>query len=253
MDAANPLSLLRGNGLVWSSIFEEVDEAWDASAGVRWDRGAYKIVAPQQHLNWMNGRRTVLFPESRGLMVDMMPFKLFDAEKTLPEELWPYLDMIADCLYFACSDRVAYLTVLESDVAPGATQGRPGLHIKSPTVRGQSLRCGYGHMSASWMPYDGIFMASSVAGALTVLPITIDRPERVADAHGGIDHLKKYGKKYGKIVEDRELAAGELCWITDRTPHEANPNRTDSVVHHQFFSLVVGPVSVRHACLTNWL
>jgi hypothetical protein len=201
MDAANPLSLLRGNGLVWSSIFEEVDEAWIASAGVRIDMCAYEIVVP----------RCVRFPESRGLMVDMLPFRSFDAQKTLPKELWPYLDMIAECPYFARSDCWAYLTVHESDVEPGATQERPGLHIKSPTVRAsayrsRSLRWGCGHKGVGGWPVDGIFMASSVAGALTVLP------------------------------------------ITDRTPYEANPNRTDRVVHHQFFSLVVGPVDTS---LTN--
>ena len=257
MDAANPLSVLRANGLVWSGIFGEVDEAWVASAGVRVDRDAYMIMEPR--MRWRHGRQTVLFPESRGLKVNMMPFKLYDPKGTLPEELWPYLDMITECpIYYDGYDRVAYLTVHESDVAPGATQRRPGLHVERPTVRTvapghvskmgadgtmteeyRSLCWGLGHKEDGW-PVDGIFMASSVAGSCTVWPVTIDHPKKVTDAHGGIKGLDPIFE----TEKGRELAAGELCWITDRTPHRSNPNGTDSTVHRQFFRLVVGPIAL---------
>jgi hypothetical protein len=261
MDAANPLSLLRANGLVWSGIFGEVDEAWVASAGVRVDRDACMFLEPWRR--WKHGRRTVVFPESRGLNVNMMPFVHLNPKGTLPEELWPYLGMIRDCPIQYEKGKVAYLTVHESDVAPGATQWRPGLHVERPTVRTvtpghvakvgadenltaeyRSLCWGMGHKKDGW-PVDGIFMASTVAGSCTVWPITVDHPEKVTDAHGGIKGLDPVFE----TEKGRELAAGELCWITDRTPHRSNPNLTDRTVHRQFFRLVVGPIAVWYSIL----
>jgi hypothetical protein len=51
-----------------------------------------------------------------------------------------------------------------------------------------------------------------------------------------------------RLGPPRLLEAGELCWLTDRTPHEALPlTRSTDRVYRQFFRLVVGPVDVWYA------
>jgi len=46
------------------------------------------------------------------------------------------------------------------------------------------------------------------------------------------------------LGEPELLNAGEVCWITDRTPHESLPVSSTEPVFRQYFRLVVGPVSV---------
>ena len=65
----------------------------------------------------------------------MMPFWL-DKKDSLPEEFQPYWDMITTCSARlesdGADDRLAYLTVDEQDVIPGASHRRGGLHTESP-------------------------------------------------------------------------------------------------------------------------
>ena len=82
-------------------------------------------------------------------------------------------------------------------------------------------------------------MASSVAGSCRVHPVLVDDPHTVTDSHGGLDHVRDL------VGDDGEtLDAGEVCWFTDRTPHESLPLPIDdaSVVYRQFFRLVIGRV-----------
>lgn len=190
------------------------------------------------------------------------------------------------------SERIAYLTVQEGYVRVGETQRCPGLHIERPVPFGMGklsegfvefkrnptasekihldISWGMGITSADDIPIDGIYMASSLPATTAVWPALLRRPEAVTDERGGdIEHLRPY------LGDPVFLSAGEVCWITDRTPHECLPvtqdivdmvctrsngktanddvpllkrdEKTDEVyVFRQFFRLVVGPISVWH-------
>jgi hypothetical protein len=72
-------------------------------------------------------------------------------------------------------------------------------------------------------------------------PLGVDKQD-VADRHGGLEHMRP------RLGPPRLLEAGELCWLTDRTPHEALPLPNDKDrVYRQFFRLVAGPIDVWYA------
>lgn len=237
------LSRLRGNGLVLSTICGEVDD-WVKTHIIPND-DAYHIIL---YYSRLPETRFVTFPKSRGLNINMMPFKLFD-NATLPHIYHAYVSIINACrskvLYNP--DTIAYLTIHESDVAAGTTQRRPGIHIESPVIsckENRIVKCDINDMEyrclawglGSWndFPIGGIYMASSVANSTRVWASIIDNPEEVVDHHGGLEHLRE------DLGEGHFLDANELCWITDRTPHESVAIATDT--HRQFFRLVVGKI-----------
>lgn len=87
-------------------------------------------------------------------------------------------------------------------------------------------------------------MASTVDSSCAIWPLLIDNPKEVSDRHGGIENMRHL------LGAPRVLKANEMCWFTDRTPHESLPlqapiNDPDAKhVYRQFFRLVVGPISV---------
>jgi hypothetical protein len=175
----------------------------------------------------------------------------------LPPNLQFNQTTILQLICFSYHSRELF-AVQEGWVPVGQTQRRPGLHIEQPgaivrrdeliTLRKNPkyrvLAWGLGHVSAEGVPYGGIFMSSSVAGSSAVWPVEISTPREVADAHGGIEHMR------GHLGVPRVLEANQLCWFTDRTPHEALPleapkdNPGAEFVYRQFFRLVAGPISV---------
>jgi hypothetical protein len=251
LDPENPLSALRGNSLVWRDIFNLVDNDWYAKH-IEWTEQAYSI------------RLKVLFPPPRGININMMPINICDYPLKIPEECQGYRTMIFWCRRHIIEDahsstKVAYLTITESEVPVGEAQRRPGLHVERPgaIVSGKGghivhpgksgyrqLMWGMGVWTRDGIPTDGIMMASNLANTSVVWPAIITSPEEVSDAHGGIEHMRKL------LGEGRGLPASELCWITDRTPHESVPviapaDKPDAVtVYRQFFRLVLGPISV---------
>ncbi|KXS18082.1 hypothetical protein M427DRAFT_53930 [Gonapodya prolifera JEL478] len=204
------------------------------------------------------------FPRPRGIQINMMPFHLEDAAGTIPAECHGYLAFIRQCV--GRSTGLAYLTIDEREVPIGESHRRGGLHIDSPTVweelldsepgdagkrfKPYALRWGFGvgrrsHRDGPWGQFEmidgGIFFASSSAGTTRVYPNLILNPAMV-DAHGSI-------KGYRHLLGDPiELDAGEVCWITDKTPHESLPLRRkrpgQKFSFRQFFRLVTGPVDV---------
>jgi hypothetical protein len=161
-------------------------------------------------------------------------------------------------------DRVAYLTVHETAAVPaGGTQRRGGVHVERPGGRtGEGRLCerpppttgydeyrrseyfglcwGLGCVTPDGIPVDGLYVASSVDDSCAVWPCLIRDPHEVTDAHGGLEHMRHHLPE-----EPKKLKAGELCWLTDRTPHEALPLPAEGP--RQFFRLVVGPVSTWYA------
>ena len=99
------------------------------------------------------------------------------------------------------------------------------------------------------LPVDGIYIASNLAGTSRVWDCVLGDELRAAacDRHGGCEELRSLLEE---SCESRLLDAGELCWLTDRTPHESLPLPETAAaaaggkpVVRQFFRLVVGPVS----------
>lgn len=256
----SPLAALRGQALVLSEIFKHYDAELCAEH-VESSTQSFKII----------GR--LPFPAPRGRCVNMMPVDLWHLESTLPADLHDYIPLIRACpvLLYSFDDfdangfrvkerkqRIVYLTVHETETVPaGTTQRRSGLHIERPG----SSRITNGwlcnreadpskHRELCWglgcciskdgntdMPVDGIYMASTVAGSSAVYSALIKEPEAVTDAHGALPEVMRT-----HLGEPYTLNARELCWMTDRTPHEALPQ--PSTGPRQFFRLVAGPISV---------
>jgi len=205
------------------------------------------------------------FPPPKDININMMPIKMGGyLFHYLPDECSHYAEFIyGNCMatFYKTGeypkDRIAYLTIQEGLVPIGETQRRPGLHIERPG----SIKCGgkwhnadsQEYMNIAWglgrwgedgLPSDGIFMASTINNSCAIWNCVIDNPEEVSDKHGGFEHMRHL------LGEPRKLRANEMCWFTDRTPHESlpikapenNPNATH--VYRQFFRLVVGPISV---------
>ena len=270
LDPENPLAALRGNALVWSNIFGQV-EAYEAflAAHVEPTDTAFKIIkAPDDFGFWKRGG-LVRFPEPTGLNINMMPIRLFDDGASLPDACKPYLPIIQKVPVLSWGrdasgnivdlrDRVAYLTIHETENVPaGKPQRRGGVHVERPGCGGRlckrphpilsydeyqqseyyGLAWGLGYMTSDdGIPVDGLYMASSVDDSCAVWPSLIHNPHEVTDAHGGLEHMRHH-----LPPEPYKLKAGELCWFTDRTPHESLPLPVEQP--RQFFRLVIGPIS----------
>jgi hypothetical protein len=221
----------------------------------------------------------------------MMPFLLFDLDKSLPEHLMKFKDTIralriapyvtnvpsGSTFHDRCPrNMVAYLTVHESWMDHSKPQRRPGLHIERPgsivtnnggRIVGKDcaaymrryraneqteddeifsyIMWGRGHFDEDkGAPVDGIWMCSNVANTGAVYDATIEDPQDVTDDHGGIEHLREIMEQKG--CTRRLLGANEMCWITDRTPHESLPlpSEVEQPVIRQFFRVVVGRITI---------
>lgn len=255
LDADNSMCVLRGNALVLSKILEEVDAHYEAHI----DRVS---------VSWISLGTQNEFPAPTGININMMPIDLDDPYR-LPTIAGSYSEMIRSCgisrynthnsgqIY---KPRVAYLTISEELVSVGQPHRRPGLHIERPgTIEfggkhvkadvsdnlfvhlAWGLGC-WGRSGKQGIPIDGIYMASNVKDSCKIYTPLILRPEHVTDAHGGIEHMRN------RLGDGKGLAANEIVWFTDRTPHESLPIPSEpdgsKEVYRQFFRLVVGPISV---------
>lgn len=209
----------------------------------------------------------VVFPSPKDININMMPILLGSGVFTsLPDFCKQYRDMIwKHCFSPICVEdekggyrhKVGYLTIHEGLVPVGEYQRRPGVHIERPgsikvgghwldryTQEYRNIAWGLGCWGEDGLPSDGIYMASSVDNSCAIWPVVIDRPEEVTDKHGGIEHMRQL------LGQPRLLKANEMCWFTDRTPHESLPLKAPTTepnakfVYRQFFRLVVGPISV---------
>ncbi len=211
------------------------------------------------------------FPKQTNLNINMMPISIgLEGElgRSLPDHCKQYAEMIINhCVApswtldsegrFDSFNRIVYLTVQEGFVPVGQSQRRSGLHIERPgaikaqgtwyaadTRQYDDIAWGLGAWGEDGLPNDGIFMASTVANSCAIWPVLINQPEKVSDKHGGIETMRSL------LGQPRLLAANEMCWFTDRTPHESLPlqapadNPSATHVYRQFFRLVVGPISV---------
>lgn len=236
LNSQNPLSMLRGNGLILSTIFDLVNDFYARQLDSRAEDG------------WMSIRHGVVFPKASGVCVNMMPIQMFN-RASIPDNLVQYIPMILSCPVEYDPHQVVYLTVHEGLVMAGSSQRRRGIHIERPGAlrdggsvippsdpRYRGIAWGLGRYTGDGLPKDGIYMVSNISASTMVYPVLIKNPEDVTDVHGGVEHLR------GRLGEGYALHANEMCWMTDRTPHEAM--QTNGMVYRQFFRLVVGRLSI---------
>jgi len=165
--------------------------------------------------------------------------------------------------------KVCYLTIQESLVDKGTSQRRPGLHVDHPgTVRikneiihpakkgegqstpytGHNWGSGGAHIINTEGAWDrmnfvvmtgGIYMATSVpdssmAWDCKIVPDSGGR-EEIGEL-GNIEHLRDV------LPPGQMLAAHQMYWMTDRTPHQSLPLPEGG--QRQFFRLVTSEVSL---------
>jgi hypothetical protein len=190
------------------------------------------------------------------LYVNMMPFSLKKPKITLPPCCHSYLPLINSCLRLIDpSDRaVGYLSIDERPVPNEMPQRRGGLHVESPGVLpilgednviqsgmfvpGIEHGWGNGLMLRSEYVHGGIFLGSNVAGTTAVWNTRVRNDGGdIVGSHGSIERCRDL---LGPPT--RSLEAGEIIWMTDKTPHESLPlpSRTQ---RRQFFRLVIGEVT----------
>ncbi len=201
------------------------------------------------------------------LNINMMPFALNDPEETLPEWCHQYVPLIEKCREAMCDlpylrsnyqgtlpFEVAYLTIDEREVPAGESHRRGGVHVESPIwpekpyrfsdtltvgfreVAPSSLYWGGGPVRASRV-HGGIFVCSNVSDSTAVWNCQVfDYDGEVIRKHGNLEHCRSLLGAPSKVLE-----AGELVWMTDRTPHESLVLKEGTT--RQFFRLVTGEVS----------
>lgn len=214
------------------------------------------------------------------LNVNMMPIDIMDLERTVPEFLHQYLPMIRTCVvktrvYIdakrqkaprqrpspyenpreSCNtkdmrNRIAYLTVDERPVSAGQSQRRGGVHVESPgAMRHQEVGdksqytpdlsfyhpWGLGRSTGEFLE-GGIFLASNTADSTAVWNCRIhDTFGDIIGPNGSLERMRDF---LGPPT--KKLAAGEMIWLSDRTPHESLP--LPEATRRQFFRLVVGEI-----------
>eukprot|EP00511_Aplanochytrium_stocchinoi_P000812 CAMPEP_0204832476 /NCGR_PEP_ID=MMETSP1346-20131115/13809_1 /ASSEMBLY_ACC=CAM_ASM_000771 /TAXON_ID=215587 /ORGANISM="Aplanochytrium stocchinoi, Strain GSBS06" /LENGTH=501 /DNA_ID=CAMNT_0051964311 /DNA_START=344 /DNA_END=1846 /DNA_ORIENTATION=- len=205
--------------------------------------------------------------ESSHLYINMMPIDLKHLEDSLPEICLGYREMILICMNKmynpAGETQIAYLTIDERPVTnSNIPQRRGGLHVDSPGflplatgsenrkdvqrfldgdgnyVPGAEHYWGNGIMMRDETMHGGIFMTSNVSGSCAVWNAYVldDKDDHIIGPHGNVERYREYLGHPTKILE-----AGELVWMTDKTPHESLPFKGN--IHRQYFRLVTGPIT----------
>lgn len=175
----------------------------------------------------------VEFPLSQSRRINMMPFVMGDPA-SLPLDLHPYRDMMNDCgVENTLLGEIGYISVWESDVIPGRSQRRPGIHTEAHPEASWGGGWGRGNVHDG-RGYEGIYQASNASNSCRVWDMYIKAP----GPQGDCSVLEVDWKK----TTSHRLVRNGLYWMTDRTPHESTPPWMP--VHRQWFRLVAGPVDV---------
>lgn len=207
-----------------------------------------------------------IYNEDDPVYVNMMPFDLWNPELTLPHYLQGYIKLIKQCQKYQKppdskkqhkisheEDHIAYLTVDERPITKiGEPQRRGGVHVESPgALRNKEIadkscyapeisfyhHWGMGNIDGEYV-YGGIYIASNMANTTAIWNSRVhDTFGDIIGPHGSLERCRDMLGPPSKLLE-----AGELVWISDRTPHESLPIHTTTPTR-QFFRLVVGTIS----------
>lgn len=161
----------------------------------------------------------VAFPEFHGIMINMMPVIVGDAD-SLPGDIVEYLPLINDTDLEQGS--LAYLTVRESIIIGARKQSRGGIHVEAPRLNAWGGGA-WGGMSSD----KGVYMAST---------------DGACEVWDELAHDRDYQGACAVTTRPEKMKASTLYWITDKTPHAALPSTEGTV--RQFFRLVSDEVSV---------
>mmetsp|Transcript_11128 Transcript_11128/g.22112 ORF Transcript_11128/g.22112 Transcript_11128/m.22112 type:complete len:523 (-) Transcript_11128:155-1723(-) len=259
-DPRAPVSKLRGQRDVWRKIWGYLQEFWREMVVREFPK---KVQDP--HLPYAIVSKKVRFPAPQGISVTMMPFVPVD-KKSLPEKIAAYWPLIEACSLPAKDlQSVCYLTIRESKVKEGETQGPGGLRTACPGAMTRELaettlmceglqsmgegkwlgprtRLGWGYRSrVNGGQVGGVYMASSMGDTIAVhaCKIKLRRSQHdtgIIQAGGDVEHLRPL------FPEGRTLQSSEMAWVTDTTPYECLPAPTAGV--RQFFQVVTSQVDV---------
>ena len=150
-------------------------------------------------------------------------------------------------------NRIAYITVDERPISElGQSHRRGGVHVECPgALRRKEIAdkskytsdLSFYHPWGSGRAIDeflvgGIYLASNVSRSTAVWNSRIhDTFGDIIGPHGSLERMRDLLGPADKVLD-----AGELIWLSDRTPHESLPIRDASVTERQFFRLVVGEI-----------
>lgn len=179
---------------------------------------------------------TVSFPEPQGIQINMMPFVMGDIG-SLPEDVRAYQPLIDACdIEDDELGKVGYLTVMETEVVPGLSQRRGGMHVEKhpagPDHRGGWGGGGWGRGRYGARRFGGLYVASNMEDTTAVWNAHVDEP----GPGGDCEHLAQ------TLGEPVLLKAGELAWMTDSCPHASMPVKRPGT--RQFFRLVTSGVDL---------
>lgn len=167
-----------------------------------------------------------IFPKSKQLSINMMPYIMGDLEYIPQEYRSPKYDaMIEQCEAQVPDEigKVGYITIREGFVIKSRTQSRGGLHTeKHPT-----LAWGGG----AWGGSGGLFIGSNVAGT-TAMYLDDDVQEP-----GPMGNCEEFRNQMGKKTLNE---ANTIYRISDSTPHEALSMKQTGL--RQFFRLVTSNI-----------
>lgn len=186
----------------------------------------------------------VNFPTPKNLHCNMLPF-ILGQKSSIPEEYHQYYPLIEKCpIEEPQHGKVCYLTIHESLVEPGSSQRRPGIHTEGYLQQIPSCT-----RLPAWHPWGmgvtgsftgGIFMASNVDDSSRIWNARLPRQPSAALGVGcDLEHLRGI---LNSSVQPFVPKAGDLCWITDATPHESLPVEVGT--YRQFFRVVTSEVGV---------
>jgi hypothetical protein len=203
------------------------------------------------------------FQQSEFLYVNMMPINLNNLDN-LPKFCAGYLPLLRLCrsrmntgsLAFEPDILIGYLTIDERPCDP-SEPNYCGLHVESNTgvcsgnnsgeyayggnfIPGAEHHSGDGIMTRDERIEGGIYIASTMPNTMAVWNCRIlDRGAGVIGSHGNIERFRPLLGSPARVLQ-----AGELIWMTDKTPVEYlqfPPGMAGR--RKQYFKLVVGEIT----------
>ena len=208
----------------------------------------------------------VKFPPPTGIQINMMPI-IIGNTFSIPEEYRAYIPLLLACPVNRQEfGKIGYLTIHESEIATDQTsQRRRGIHTESPGVvhycpdtytvvqPGKWAEQMQAPLTVAWgrgiyhegfgceSTFEGgLYMASNVDQSTKVWNCEITSSSATVDRHGGLKEEVHYFLDEGNC-----LSAGEMCWMTDATPHASLPLKKGT--QRQYFRLVTSEVSAWYA------
>lgn len=177
-----------------------------------------------------------------GTHINMMPFIPEQAEQHLEGDLEEYIPLVAE-LGLSAMNLTCYLTVDVSLVEKGKTQRRAGAHTEAGVMPLTGMYQANGGAYREWAQYgwggywggelrqrSGVWMVSNMSGTTRVWNTEVDREDLGVFGEVAEDSLKG--------IKHKDLDAGIIVHMSDRTPHAALPAPEDGIRH---YVRVVGP------------